>query len=97
VNEEPDARPSVRPLLLDELVLARDAAQARRQDLVEDADHVHVQEGHAPARELLEAPHVAEMAAPPVRLHRAAARPPLEGGAVPERDVEEDERRRPAE
>jgi hypothetical protein len=54
VDEEPEARPSLRILLLDQLVVYRATTEAPGQHLLQHPDHVGVEEGHA--RERVAAP-----------------------------------------
>ena len=84
-------------LLFQELIVGGRAAEARRQHFLQHPDHVGVQEGHSPGRELLVAPDRVQVGAPAEPLQGAAAPPRGHHGVVTHRDVEQDERGRASE
>ena len=84
-------------LVLDELVVGRAAAESLRQGLLQRLDHVGIQDAHAAGRELRVAPHLAERRVPAEGGQRTAAGSGLDHRLVPDRDVEQHERRRRAE
>ncbi len=89
VHPEAHERPAVGLAALDQLVVGHAAAEPGRQDLLQDPDHVGVEERHAARGQLLVAPDRVEVPAPPDRLERAAAGAVAQGRLVAERHVEE--------
>jgi hypothetical protein len=97
MHQETQPGPAVAVLLLDELVVARSAAEAGGQHPLEHVDDVGVEEVHTARRELLEAPDGAQVGRPAEAVQGAAASSLADDAPVPEGGVHEDELRRGSE
>ena len=93
MREEAEARAPVgRPSSSAGSVVGRAAAETRREDLLQDADDVDVEERHAAGGELLAAPDRVEVSSPAEPGHRAPAVALGHHRLVAHRHVQEHER-----
>src|SRR5262249_22199957 len=90
---EAQPRESALVFFLEQLVVYRGAAEARRQHLFENRQHFAADKRHALAGELPKAPDLADVLGIAVGFKRTAARARLDHAVIVELDIEHDLRR----